>query len=109
MNNELGRKQQSYGERLVRLDFNPSGSPGVDAVKATAAAMIDNVLQVKGGGYQSSPCRTRAGNIAITKIEEACMWAVKAITEEEVERVPDDMPTAEEVERPGGVQSGGTG
>lgn len=101
--------EQSFGEQLVRTEFNPSGSPGVDFVKHEIAACIDKVRQVKPPRSDAASAGTRAASIAITKLEEACMWAVKAITEEAVERVPDDVPTAEEVERPGGVQRGGTG
>lgn len=62
----------STGEQRVEVSFNPSGNPAVDYIKRGTADIIDDVMSSGGGG--------RASVIACTKYEEACMWAVKSIT-----------------------------
>lgn len=59
----------------VRADFNPSSLSAVASLKTLCAAAID---QARLAGEQSGDHRSAA--IAITKFEEACMWAVKAAT-----------------------------
>lgn len=76
--------EDTYGKKLIRTEFNPSGSPTVDEVKHLAADMIDRIMELKhtSDSVGVKP-GTRAAAIAITKIEDAAMWAVKAVTEEE--------------------------
>lgn len=61
------------GEQLVRVDFNVLGSGDVANVKNTTANLI-NLLEEKKDLDQ------RLAAIAITKYEEAAMWAVKLLT-----------------------------
>lgn len=63
----------SIGEERVRYSFNPSGNGGVDEVKRLSAALIDWCETLK----EKEP---RLAALAQTSYEEACMWAVKAIT-----------------------------
>lgn len=72
--------EDTYGKKLVRTEFNPGGYPSVDAIKHAMAEAIDAVIEVKG---KDDMPRTRAASIAVTKLEDAAMWAVKAVTEEE--------------------------
>lgn len=51
-------------------DFNPSGSAAIAAIKQAA---IDFELVIK----QNTPA-TRRQSVALTQLETAAMWAVKA-------------------------------
>lgn len=68
----------TFGEKLIRTDFNPSGSPAVDKVKHALAEALDTVRDFRG----SPALQTRTQSVAVTHIETAAMWAAKAITEE---------------------------
>lgn len=57
----------------VRRDFNPSGSPVVAELKDLAAKFIALCEGLK-------PTAGREASIAITQMETAAMWAVKAAT-----------------------------
>jgi hypothetical protein len=61
------------GEQIVRTSFNVSENTDVDKIKKTAAELINLVdaLKEKDG---------RLAAIAITKLEEASMFAVKLAT-----------------------------
>lgn len=65
--------EQSLGAQRVRLGFNPSESPAVTRIKRDGAALIDTIAETGGADK-------RAQAIALTKAEEATMWAVKAAT-----------------------------
>lgn len=85
----------TYGQKLVRTDFNPSGDEGVALIKQAMADVIDEICRrkpdllppgfsVSEGQYlMSNGPGTRAGRLAVDKLEDAVMWAIKAITEEE--------------------------
>ena len=60
----------------VRLGFNPSMLSEVDGIKLLAAAMITLMEPHRDARQEAGRCAA----IAITKIEEAAMWAVKAVT-----------------------------
>lgn len=62
---------QSYGERLVRLSFNPSGNELVDQIKQKTAELIDLLHDQRW---------SREASLAITAYETAAMWAVKVAT-----------------------------
>jgi hypothetical protein len=66
------------GEHRVGISFNPSGISEVDRVKQITASLIDEMEGVIRMG--DNPEAARCAAIAQTKYEEACMWAVKAIT-----------------------------
>ena len=65
------------GARLVRLDFNPSENSKVDQIKATSAFLIDLIASVDA---ESDSNRHKA--LAITHVETASMFAVKAVTDD---------------------------
>jgi len=84
--------EQTYGQRLVRVQFNPAGSTDVDALKTAAATLIDliwdylqkledsstedmDLVQVEHHEH-AMECLS----IAISRAEECCMWAVKGLT-----------------------------
>lgn len=65
--------EKSFGERIVRTEFNPSNNGAVDQIKQKTAELINlcDELKEKDG---------RLASIAITTYEQAAMWAVKAAT-----------------------------
>ena len=69
---------RTYGEKAVGLTFNPSGLSTVDECKRAFAKEID---RLDGLRYESKdPEVKRLASIAITEIQSAQMWAVKALT-----------------------------
>lgn len=61
---------------MVRAQFNPSGLTGVDEIKALFAALITRMEPIRDARGDGGRCAA----IAITQIEGAAMWAVKAAT-----------------------------
>lgn len=61
----------------VRLDFNPQNRDRVTRIKMIAATLITECEILKG-----ETSAKREVNIAITNIETAAMWAVKAATKD---------------------------
>jgi protein-tyrosine-phosphatase len=53
--------------------MTPAMLQQVDLVRAACARAYDAIVD-------STPERSREESLALTKIEEACMWAVKAIS-----------------------------
>lgn len=66
----------SKGTERVGLGFNPSGNPEVGEFKQIVADLIDRLEIYQDQGAEIGRC----ASIAQTKLEEACMWAVKTIT-----------------------------
>lgn len=66
----------TIGEYRVGISFNPGGNPDVDKIKRAAAALIDMVDQIQAAGDEV----VRLKVLAMTHIEDAAMWAVKAVT-----------------------------
>lgn len=77
MTAENGRPQ-TFGEKAVGLSFNPSGDDLVAQIKTRFADDIDemNSLRLR----TEDPEVKRLASIAITEIQGAQMWAVKAAT-----------------------------
>lgn len=61
------------GETMVRVNFNPSKDNKVDHIKAKYAELIDMIDADKF-------MEPRLASLAITSLEESCMWAVKCVT-----------------------------
>lgn len=75
-------RELTFGEKAVGLTFNPGGNPKVDEIKKTCAAAIDSIY-----GTENNPGvevlndeKSRMVQLAITRIQEGQMWAVKAAT-----------------------------
>lgn len=68
------------GQARVGFAFNPSGSEDVNDIKASAAGLIDGLLD--GMDESQSPEVKRVFATAATAIEDAAMWAVKAVTKQ---------------------------
>jgi hypothetical protein len=65
------------GEYRVGISFNPGGNEMVNRIKRAAADLIDMVLEE----IPDEPTEViRLKALAATHIEDAAMWAVKAVT-----------------------------
>lgn len=67
------------GEYRVGINFNPSGNQKVDEIKRRAAELIDILAPI--AAEREHP-GGRCASIAMTEIESAAMWAVKAVTKQ---------------------------
>jgi hypothetical protein len=68
----------SFGEKAVGLSFNPSGDDQVAACKRKFAELIDQMNEVRTQAGRTEQARLAA--VAITEMQGAQMWAVKALT-----------------------------
>lgn len=75
-------RELTFGEKAVGITFNPGGMPEVNRIKALSAALIDEIHDQRTG----NPSELQNGEkvaqftLAIRKIQEGQMWAVKACT-----------------------------
>ena len=70
--------QQTFGQKAVGLSFNPSGDDAVSECKQRFATAIDQMHDLRTSS--SSPEVKRMASVAITEMQTAQMWAVKALT-----------------------------
>ena len=70
--------EMSYGKKAVGLTFNPSNSNAVDICKLNFADAIDQMNNLRANSESSE--QKRLCSVAITEMQTAQMWAVKAIT-----------------------------
>lgn len=70
---------QTFGQKAVGLSFNPSGDDAVAQCKAGFAAEIDRMHTLRSGSFSSAE-QKRLASVAITELQGAQMWAVKALT-----------------------------
>lgn len=75
----------TLGEYRVGISFNPSKDPAVDEIKRAAADLIDLIDRIDTIDdddsevlHDSEVLRLKA--LAMTHVEDAAMWAVKACT-----------------------------
>lgn len=73
----MNERPYTEGEYRVGVSFNPGGHPQVTDLKARVAALIDD-LNVIASNREHPGARCAA--IAMTELESAAMWAVKAVT-----------------------------
>jgi hypothetical protein len=78
-----GETQMSItiGEYRVGISFNPSANPDVDAIKRAAAGFIDLCAKIRAEKPDDDEIN-RLWALAMTHMEDAAMWAVKATTKE---------------------------
>lgn len=83
------KRPPTLGEHRVGISFNPGGHSAVNEIKRRAADMIDCVNALKAPdaiNHEASNTVAefaRLKALAITHIEDAAMWAVKAATKPE--------------------------
>jgi hypothetical protein len=68
----------TFGQKAVGMAFNPSGDDAVAQCKAGFAKLIDDMAALRLAS--SSGEQKRLASVAITELQTAQMWAVKAIT-----------------------------
>lgn len=68
----------TFGMKAVGIGFNPSGDQDVARCKMQCANLIDQMDALR--KTSESPEQKRLASIAITELQGAQMWAVKAIT-----------------------------
>lgn len=69
----------TIGEYRVGITFNPSSNSHVNEIKRRAADLIDYLNDWNAG---DNPEAARLVALAMTHIEDAAMWGVKAVTKE---------------------------
>lgn len=76
-----GAPEPTFGEKAVVLTFNPGGREDVEACKRGFAAEIDRMhaLRIEASAASDSE-KARLASVAITELQAAQMWAVKALT-----------------------------
>lgn len=77
--NEGQARALTEGEYRVGVNFNPSANPAVDHIKAAAAQLIDVLAPIASDREHPG---ARCAAVAMTEIESAAMWAVKAVTKQ---------------------------
>ncbi len=70
--------EMTFGQKACGVSFNPGGNPAVAMMKDQFAALVD-ILHTN-REMNSDPEVKRMLSIAITEVQTAQMWAVKAIT-----------------------------
>lgn len=73
-------REQTRGEKLVGLDFNPSGDNRVHAVKVAAAEMADAVLDALDADPGAGPMKRLIAETALMAVLQAQMAVVKLLT-----------------------------
>lgn len=68
----------TFGQRAVGLTFNPGGREDVTNCKTSLAALIDQMHELR--TTSDDPEQKRLASVAITELQGAQMWAVKALT-----------------------------
>lgn len=68
----------TFGQKAVGLTFNPGGHSDVNDIKNKCADLIDRLHFLRETSSDSEV--KRMYSIAITEIQTAQMWAVKAVT-----------------------------
>jgi hypothetical protein len=74
----MENKELTFGQKACGVSFNPGGNPAVAMMKDQFAAVVD-VLQTN-REMHADPEVKRMLSVAITEVQTAQMWAVKAIT-----------------------------
>lgn len=69
---------ESYGGKLVGLTFNPSSLLAVQVLKQNVAELINDIDQTRSDAADQEV--KRMCSVAITELQTAQMWAVKALT-----------------------------
>lgn len=76
------QRELSFGEKAVGLTFNPSNGTEIGdhvaTIKQECAAVIDTLNNLRNGTENSD--QKRMYSVAITELQTAQMWGVKAVT-----------------------------
>lgn len=74
----------TVGEYRVGISFNPSNNETVEKIKRMAADLIDTISDIEDNSMNPirDAERKRLKALAMTHVEDAAMWAVKATTKQ---------------------------
>lgn len=75
----MENSKQTLGEKRIRVNFNPMGTDKIMFKKKEFASLIDELESEK--KETTDPEKLRLIATAQTKIEEAAMWTIKAMTD----------------------------
>ena len=75
----MENSKKSIREKRVRVNFNPMGTDKIMFKKKEFAQLIDELESEK--KENTDPEKLRLIATAQTKIEEAAMWTIKAMTD----------------------------
>lgn len=70
--------EASFGGKAVGLKFNPSGNKDVEQIKTQCAELVNSLQFLRNQTEDGE--KKRMYSVAITEIQTAQMWAVKAVT-----------------------------
>lgn len=77
-------KDLTYGQKAVGITFNPGNNPDVEKIKQKCAELIDIMNDLRKSQntlHDGKPSEgQRLSSIAITEMQTAQMWLIKAIT-----------------------------
>jgi hypothetical protein len=71
-------RELTFGEKPVGLTFNPSNDEAVQQIKERFAAVIDTLNDYRNATDDGEGKRMLS--VAITEVQTAQMWGVKAVT-----------------------------
>ena len=71
-------KELTFWQKAVGITFNPGGMPEVNKIKELSAALINELNNQRTAAGQGE--KRRMFSIAITEVQTAQMWGVKAAT-----------------------------
>ncbi len=75
---DAAQRALTFGEKAVGFTFNPSGDPQVHEIKRECAAIIDRLNTLRENAENGEVKRMLS--VAITEVQTAQMWGVKAVT-----------------------------
>lgn len=82
MTDQENERELSFGEKAVGLTFNPSNGTEigdhVQTIKQECAAAIDTLNNLRENTTDAD--KKRMYSVAITELQTAQMWGVKAVT-----------------------------
>lgn len=78
MSEEITKSSLTFGEKAVGLTFNVGGDPSVNLIKELCADVIDAIAEMRDNTDNSE--KKAQYTLAIRKIQEGQMWAVRALT-----------------------------
>ena len=87
--NDKEKREQTLGEYRIGINFNPSGNGTVHAIKQKTAELIDlldRLSLVDTENVIVDGETVRLFGVAMTAYEEAAMWAIKAVTKNNLKK-----------------------
>lgn len=75
------QRELTFGQRACGVSFNPGGNPLVADIKQKFADIVDQLHELRTQAFDRKELEVaRMYSVAITDVQTAQMWAVKAVT-----------------------------